>query len=152
METKTPKYETGRIGMSDPEIEKEMEELRQLIMTRDPEAQANRVAYFYLHTPQEVHRVAVLNAMRMANGCLINRDFGGWLEHRVAYMRPWHVGGTVRDPKFLGTEEQRDAHALSEAELSAVWHAQSERLKKATVVHNVLGPEEEGGPYHGVIW
>lgn len=152
MEPKTTKYETGRIGMSDPEIDTEMEELRQAVMSRDPEATANRIAYFYLHTPQEVHRVAVLNAMRMANSCLVYRDFGGWLERRVAYMRPWNVRCNVSDPKFLGSEEQREAHALSEAELDAVWHAQAERVKKATVVHNVLGPEEEGGPYHGVRW
>jgi hypothetical protein len=138
--------------MSEPEISAEMESLRQLIMTRDPEAQANRIAYFYLHTPQEVHRVAVLNAMRMATSCLVYRDFGGWLERRVAYMRPYSVRCNVPDPKFLGTEEQREAHALSEDELNAVWHAQSERLKQATVVRNAVGPEEEGGPYHGVRW
>ena len=148
----TTKYETGRLGMSEPEISAEMESLRQLIMTRDPDAQANRIAYFYLHTPQEVHRVAVLNAMRMATSCLVYRDFGGWLERRVAYMRPYNVSFNVPDPKFLGTEEQQQAHALSAAELDAIWHAQSERLQKATVVRNVVGPEEEGGPYHGVRW
>lgn len=150
-ETET-KYETGRIGMSAPEIDAEMEQLRQDIMSRDPEATANRIAYFYLHTPQEVHRVAVLNAMRMANSCLIYRDFGGWLERRVAFMQPYDVRCNVPDPKYLGTKEQQEAHVLSEAEVNAIWHAQAERLKKATVVHNVLGPEEEGGPYHGVRW
>jgi hypothetical protein len=148
----TTKYETGRLGMSEPEISAEMESLLQLIMTRDPEAQANRIAYFYLHTPQEIHRVAVLNAMRMATSCLVYRDFGGWLERRVAYMRPYSVRCNVPDPKFLGSEEQRQAHALSVAELDAIWHAQSERLQKAAVVRNVVGPEEEGGPYHGVRW
>lgn len=152
MEPKTTKYETGRIGMSGPEIDSEMEELRQSVMSRDPEAAANRIAYFYLHTQQEVHRVAVLNAMRMANSCLVYGDFGGWLERRVAYMRPWDVRCNVGDPKYLGSEEQREAHALSDAELDSVWHAQAERLKKATVVRNVVGPGEEGGPYHGVRW
>ena len=116
----TTKYETGRLGMSEPEISAEMESLRQLIMTRDPEAQANRIAYFYLHTPQEIHRVAVLNAMRMATSCLVYRDFGGWLERRVAYMRPYNVRCNVPDPKFLGTEEQQQAHALTVAELGTV--------------------------------
>lgn len=152
METGTAKYETGKLGLSGPEIEAEMEAIRQAVMARDPEASGNRIAYFYLHTPQEIHRTAVLKAMKMANSCLVYRDFGGWLDRKAAYARPWDARCTVSDPKYLGTEEQRQAHALSDAELNAVWHAQAERLKKATVVRNAVGPEEEGGPYHGVRW
>lgn len=146
------KYETGRLGMSEPEIADEMEQLRQSVMSRDPEAKAARIAYFYLRTPQEIHRAAVLDAMRMAITCLVNRDFGGWLNHKVNCTLPYDVRCNVPDPKFLGNDEQRNAHALTEAELNAIWSAQSERLQKATVVRNVIGPDEEGGPYHGIRW
>lgn len=148
----TTHYETGKLGLSTPEIEAEMEEIRKAVMARDEEAARNGIAYFYLHTPREIHRTSVLDAMRMATSCLVYRDFGGWLERRVAYMRPYSVRCNVSDPKFLGSEEQQQAHALTVAELDAIWHAQSERLQKATVVRNVVGPEEEGGPYHGVRW
>ena len=68
----TTHYETGKLGLSTPEIESEMEEIRKAVMARDEEAARNGIAYFYLHTPREIHRTSVLNAMRMATSCLVS--------------------------------------------------------------------------------
>ena len=146
------RYETGRLGMSSPEIEEEMEAIRRAVMSRDSDAMRHGVAYFHLHTPQEVHRVAVLNAMRMAISCLVYRDLAGWLNRKAAYTRPYETPCRVSDAKYLGTQEQRDAHALSDHELNLVWAAQSKRVGQAKVVENVVPDSEDGGPIHGVLW
>lgn len=152
MATIETKYETGKLGLSEPEIVSELEEIRRNVMSRDEVAKARGVAYFYLQTPQEAHRINVLDAMRMANSCIIYGHFGEWLERKADFTQPYSVTFNVSDPKFLGTEELRAAHALTEDELNRIWAAQCQRVAKAKVIHNVLGPEEEGGPYHGVRW
>ena len=151
MEQET-KYETGRLGMSSPEIETEMDAIRKEVMSRDSEAMKHGIAYFHLHTPQEIHRVAVLNAMRMAISCLVYRDLGGWLNRKAAYTQPYSVHYRVSDGRFLGTQEQRDAHALTDQELNLIWAAQSKRVGQARVVENVVPDSEDGGPIHGVRW
>lgn len=145
-------YETGRLGMSTPEIEEETEAIRQAVMARDSDAARHGVAYFYLHTPQEIHRVAVLKAMRMAISCLVYRDLCGWLSRKSAYTRPYEVLCRVSDAKYLGTQEQRDAHALSEHELNLIWAAQAKRVGQARVVENAVPGSEDGGPLNGVRW
>ena len=145
-------YETGRLGLSEPEIEAEREALKAAVCQRDKEAARMGVPYFYLKTPQEIHRGHVLDAMSMATSCLVYRDFGGWQKQKLSFQQPWAPLCNVRDPKFLGSDEQRDAWPLTEKELDAIWHAQSERLARATIAHGVISAEEEGGPYHGIKW
>lgn len=152
METNVkPQYDTGRLGMSDPEIDAEMEGIRQAVISRETAAAHALAAPFYLHTPQEIHRVSVLNAMRLASSCIVYRDYIGWKQGSARYAHPYISPCGRTDPKYLGTAEQRDAYMLSDAELSSVWKAQSERLKSATVVENAV-PASAGGPISGVIW
>lgn len=152
MATIDTKYEPGKLGLSDPEIVSELEEIRRNVMSRDEVAAARGIAYFYLQTPQEAHRINVLNAMRMANSCLVYRHFGEWCVRKSDFMQPYRISCNVSDPKFLGTEELRAAHALTDSELSLIWAAQCKRVAKAKVIYNVVGPEEDGGPLHGVRW
>lgn len=148
----TPKYDTGKLGLSEPEIMAELDSIRQTVMARDEAAAARNVAFFYLQTPQEVHRLNVLDAMRMANACIIYNHFGEWLERKADFTQPYSVTFNVSDPKFLGTEEQRAAHALSDEELASIWAAQCERVGKAKIIYNVVGDDEDGSPLHGVRW
>ena len=140
-------YEIGKIGLSDPEIEEETQSTRQAVIARSGE----EWDYFYLKTPQEIHRSAVLAAMRMANSCIIYNNFGGWEHQKSKFTEPWDTRG-AREPKYEGTEEQRKAYALTYAELSSIWSAQCARIAKARIYRNVIPDTEEGGPYHGVRW
>ena len=137
--------------MSDPEIRSEVTRIEESVMARSETARKNRVAYFYLQTPEEIHRLSVLSAMNTAITCLLYRDFPGWLNARTEFSQPYS-NGFAKDPMYLGTEEQRNAHALTDDELSAIWKAQGERLRQATIVRNVVPPGEDGGPLHGIQW
>lgn len=145
-------YETGKLGLSSPEIDAEVDSMTKRVTARDPEATRTGIAYFYLKTPQEIHRSRVLDAMKMAISCLVYRNFGAWQQQKAAFQQPWAPLCNVKDPKYLGTQEQHAAWPLTEKELDALWRAQAERLSGATIVHNVLSGREEGGPYHGIKW
>lgn len=145
------KYETGRVGMSDPEIEAEVEQRKKDICARDPEAQRMGIAYFYLQTPQEIHRDAVISAMKMANTCLCYNDFHGWLSRgRFIFMKPLQPANGSNVPPL--TEEQKQAYVLSEQELDAIYAAQSERFKKAKVVDGGVTDPDGGFRYNKIIW
>jgi len=146
------KYETGKLGLSGPEIEAERDAITAEVIKRDEEATRTGIAYFYLKTPQEIHRSRVLDAMKTVVNCLVNREFGAWQRHKAVFQHPWVPMCNVKDPKFLGTAEQQEAWMLDEKELDAIWNAQAERLSRATIVRNVVPDTEEGGPYHGVKW
>ena len=148
----TTHYETGKLGLSTPEIEAEMEEIRKAVMARDEEAARNGIAYFYLHTPLEIHRTSVLDAMRMATSCLVYKDKTGWTESRLRFTRPYASPVRFTEPKYEGTAEQRAAYPLTEDELDAIYEAQAVRVKSARIVYNAVPPEEDGGPIHGVRW
>ena len=148
----TTHYETGKLGLSTPEIEAEMEEIRKAVMARDEEAARNGIAYFYLHTPREIHRTSVLNAMRTATSCLVYKDKTGWTESRLRFSRPYASPVRFTEPKYEGTAEQRAAYPLTDAELDAIYEAQAERIKSARIVYNAVPPEEDGGPIHGIRW
>ena len=140
-------YEMGKIGLSDPEITAE----KQAINDRLCEKHGVPFGYFYLKTPQEIHRSAVLDAMVMANSFIVYDDFGGWERRKAKFTLPWDAS-SAKEPKFAGTEEQRAAYALSYAELSSIWSAQCARISQARIYRNVIPDSEEGGPYHGVKW
>lgn len=145
-------YELGKLGLSLPEIDAEVDEITRIVTARDEEASRTGIAYFYLKTPQEIHRGRVLDAMKMALSCLTYNMFGAWLNRKLDFQKPWQPICRVTDPKFLGTPEQHAAWPLTEKELNAIWKAQASRLSKATIVHNVIPDTEEGGPYHGIKW
>ena len=70
-------YVMGKLGLSTPEIEAEKASIQAAVMERDPEAKANRIAYTYLQTPEEIHRLRILSAMETANTCLCYDRLGG---------------------------------------------------------------------------
>lgn len=145
------KYETGRIGMSGPEIEAEVEQRKKDICARDPEAQKSGVPYFYLQTPQEIHRDAVISAMKMANSCLCYNDFHGWLSRgRFTFMKPLQPANGAKVPPL--TEEQKQAYVLTEQELDRIYAAQSERIKKAKVVDSGVTDPDGAFRYKGIKW
>jgi hypothetical protein len=88
----------------------------------------------------------------MATSCLVYQDREGWTASRLRFIRPYTSPVRFTEPKYEGTAEQRAANTLSDAELDAIYEAQSERLKQATVIYNAVPPEEDGGPIHGVRW
>ena len=136
------KYETGRIGMSDPEIVAEVEQRKKDICARDPEAQRTGIAYFYLQTPQEIHRDAVISAMKVANSCLSRGRFN--------FMTPLQPANGSNVPPL--TEEQKQAYFLTEQELDAIYAAQSERFKKAKVVDGGVTDPDGGFRYKKIVW
>lgn len=145
------KFETGRIGMSDPEIEAEVEQRKKEICARDPEARQSGVPYYYLQTPQEIHRDAVIGAMKMANTYLCYNDFNGWLSRgRFLFMKPLQPANGANVHPL--SEEQKQAHALDEQELDRIYAAQSERFKKAKVVDSGVTDEDGGFRYKGIKW
>ena len=142
--------ELGKVGLSDPEIEKEMADIDSAVLARNPDAD---YAYFYLQTPQETHRLAALRAMRMVNCLYCYNDLMGWgrFEREYNYPRPLTSAAPDHDPKYLGTEEQRDARALSKEETRAIYDGQVARMKQATIVRNIH-TDDDGFHYNGIRW
>ena len=142
--------ELGKLGLSDPEIEKETDEIEARAKARDPQAD---FAYFYLQTPQEIHRLYALQAMRMVNCLYCYNDLMSWgrYETEYNYPRPMYSASPDRDPKYIGTDEQRAARALSREETRVIYDAQVARMKKATIVHNIH-VDDDGFHYNGIRW
>ena len=62
-------FKTGKLGLSDPEIKKERQDIFESMCKRhnlDPKACGSKIGY----TPTELHREQVLWAMSMANSIL----------------------------------------------------------------------------------
>ena len=144
-------YETGKIGLTGPEIEAEMREHEEIVFARDEEAKANRIAYSYLCTPQEIHRLQVLRAMQMANSCLCYDPFGrGWTNHTDCFRRPPRVVNT--DPKYKCSAEQENAFILSEKELDNIFAAQQRRIREEATIVDTGITDEDGFRYRGFKW
>lgn len=144
-------YELGKVGMSDPEIAAEVEQRKKDICARDPEAQKSGVPYFYLQTPQEIHRDAVIAAMKMANSCICYNNFNGWLSRaRFTFMKPIQPANGSNVPPL--TEEQKQAYVLTEQELDRIYAAQSERFKTARVVDGGVTDPDGDFRYKKIIW
>jgi len=135
----------GKVGLSDPEIKKESGEIEYAVQERNPGVS---IAYFYLQTPQEIHRLAALDAMSMAISLYCYNDLKSWNHYAARFMLPLEQ---AKDPRFAMSREQMDAHALSEAELKAIYEAQVDRMKKATIVPNVH-TDEDRFSYNGINW
>ena len=140
-----PKYETGKLGLSDDEIKAEKKRIEEAICARSVDEDGSRpgFAYSWFRTPQEDHRLRVLDAMDMANCCLC---YGyGWNHYSSGYLLPYDSGS----PKV--SEELRQAHALTLEELDAVYRAQQERISHA-VIHKNVFTDDEGCPYNSIEW
>lgn len=144
-------YDMGKLGLSTPEIEAEKASIHAVIMERDPEAKANRIAYTYLQTPEEIHRLRILSAMETANTCLCYDRLGGsWPTYSTPFLLPNNCYNS-KEPRFNPTDVQRQAHALSIEELDAVFEAQRHRMLSAKVVPAGV-TDEDGFSYRKIVW
>ena len=140
-----PKYDTGKLGLSDDEIKAEKKRIEEAICARSVDDDGNRpgFAYTWFRTPQEVHRLRVLDAMSMANCCLC---YGyGWDRHSSDFLLP----NRTDNPKI--SEELKQAHALTLEEIDAVYRAQQERISHANIRKNVF-TDSEGCSYNSIEW
>ena len=140
-----PKYETGKLGLSDDEIKAEKKRIEEAICARSVDEDGSRpgFAYSWFRTPQEDHRLRVLDAMDMANSCIC---YGyGWDRHSSDYLLP----NNTDNPKT--SEELKQAHALTLEEIDAVYKAQQERISHANIRKNVF-TDSEGCSYNSIEW
>lgn len=73
-------FKTGKLGLSDPEIEKERQDIFEAMCKRhnlDPKDCGAQIGTGHFYTPTELHREQVLWAMSMANSILC---YGGTKE------------------------------------------------------------------------
>ena len=145
-------FKTGKLGLSDPEIKKERQDIFESMCKRhnlDPKACGSKIGY----TPTEIHREQVLWAMSKANAILC---YGGtkeqWNRHAWKYQAQelWQRDGLGLTRKFGYNKVQNEAYALTETETDKIWEAQKERISKATIVHNFVDDEEE--TLNGIRW
>ena len=153
-----PLYETGPLGLTDEEIEKEQHELERAVIKKHPKltiswrgsnGRVDHTAYIYLWTPESIHRNQVLYAMSMANSIII---YGGkdWGRYYTNYTTP-DTNSPNGDPRFNRSEAQLKAYALTDKEMDAIFKAQQQRLARATIHYNVH-TDYEGCSYNSVDW
>ena len=144
-------YDMGKLGLSDPEIKAEKDAIHAAIMERDPEAKANRIAYTYLQTLEEIHRLSILAAMETANTCLCYDRLGGsWPTYSSRFLLPNNCYNS-KEPRFNPTDAQRQAHVLTIEELDAIFNAQRHRMLSAKVVPAGV-TDEDGFSYRKIVW
>lgn len=140
-----PKYDTGKLGLSRDEIKAEGRKIEDAICARSVDENGNHpdIAYAWFRTPQEAHRLRVLEAMRMANCCLC---YGyGWEKYGSEFLLP----DDTSNPKI--SEELKQARALTLEEIDAVYKAQEERISHANIRKNVF-TDDEGCSYNSIDW
>lgn len=138
-----PKYDAGKLGLSRDEIKAEKNQIEEAICARSVDENGSHpdIAYTWFHTPQEVHRLRVLDAMRMANCCLC---YGyGWEKYGSEFLLP----DNTANPKI--SVELKQAHALTLEEIDAVYKAQQERISHANIRKNVF-TDSEGCSYNSI--
>ena len=136
-------FKTGKLGLSDPEIEKERQDIFEAMCKR---------------TPTELHRGLVLDAMKMANtllcydGALYGRN--KWdTKYAPEYhsKQIWDDRGYGAPRKYGCNKVQNEAYHLTHEETDAIWKAQAERFIYAKVVPNVHR-DEDGCSYNAIKW
>ena len=140
-----PDYDTGRLDLSPEEIHNEQSAIYDSIKKRHPKT---RHPLFRNQTPQEIHRLRVLSAMDMAQSCLIYGETRRWNErYSKDYLSPLFMDGAK--PYYRGTETQRNAHALTKAEVDAVFSAQKEVMSRYRI-HRCAATDGEGVTYNTI--
>lgn len=141
-----PLYETGRLDLSPEEIGREENAINSDIRKRHPKT---RFILFRNQTPQEIHRLRVLSAMRMAQSCLIYGETWKWEErYSKDFTGIWFFGESIK-PYYRGTKVQREAYALTKAEVDAVFSAQKNMLSHYRV-HQHVFTDSEGVTYNSL--
>lgn len=140
-----PLYKTGRLGLTDPQIEAEEQAIEAAVCKRRRDKNSELRHY----SLQEIHRDLVLYAMTIANALLIYGWHGGWPDDdKEKFMnteKDW-VGTYCLD-----TKAQKQAHLLTEKELDHIWAAQEKRVAKATIKRGVH-TDNEGCSYNSIDW
>ena len=145
------KYKTGKIGLANPEIEKELDKLNEKATSRNG---GEFIGCGPFRTPAEIHREQVLWAMRMANSILIyDGDKADWEKYATDYRTESLFTRRYGAPDETHgyTKEQDRAWRLSQEETDAIWEAQSARVAKARILHNV-GTDAESVSYNSIVW
>ena len=145
------KYKTGKIGLSNPEIEKELGKINEKATSRNG---GEFIGCGTFRTPAEIHREQVLWAMRMANSVLIyDGDKADWEKYATDYRTESLFTRRYGAPDETHgyTKEQDRAWRLSQEETDAIWEAQSARVAKARILHNV-GTDAESVSYNSIVW
>ncbi len=144
-------YETGKLGLTGPEIDLELDKLSAAATSRNGGEFCGSGVF---RTPGEIHRERVLWAMRLANSILIYDGCKAVWEGYAARYRTESLF-TLRygapDETHGYTAEQDSANRLSQQETDAIWDAQRARVAKATILRNV-GTDSESSSYNGIIW
>lgn len=149
-------FKTGNLGLSEPEIEKERQDIFVAMCRRhnlDPNDGGSRIGTGHFYTPSELHREQVLWAMAMANSILC---YGGtreeWNRHALKYQtqQVWQRDGLGLTRKFGFNKVQNEAYSLTSMETDQIWEAQKERMSRATIVPNVVDDAE--GTLNGIRW
>ena len=144
-------YETGKLGLTGPEIDRELDQLEKAASGRNGGEFCGSGRF---RTPEEIHRERVLWAMRMANSILIyDGDKADWEEYATRYRTESLFTRRYGEPDETHgyTKEQDSANRLSQEETDAIWDAQRARVAKARILRNV-GTDAESSAYNGIIW
>lgn len=152
-------FKLGPLGLTTKEIEQEQFAIKEAVCKRHGMSTDDMCrTTFSQRTPTEIHREAVLDAMRMAN-CLLCYDgpLHGKTKWDIKYAPEYHAQhiwddrgyGPVR--KFGCNKVQNEAYALTQEETEAIWKAQAERISKATILHNVH-TGADGESYNAIHW
>lgn len=149
-------FKPGKLGLSDPEINKERNDIFLAMCKRrglDPNDGNSKIGTGHFYTPTEIHREQVLWAMSMANSVLC---YGGkkddWNKHAWKYQAQsaWEHDGLGNTRKYGYNKVQNEAYSLTAIETDAIWDAQVERMRKATIVPCIINDNE--GTIHGIRW
>lgn len=152
-------FKSGPLGLSTKEIETEKFAIKEAVCKRHGMSTDDMcLTTFSQRTPTEIHREAVLDAMRMAN-CLLCYDgpLHGKTRWDTEYAPEYQVQhiwddrgyGPVR--KFGCNKVQNEAYHLTQEETEVIWKAQAERVSKAKILHNVhIGADGES--YNAIQW
>ena len=146
----------GVAGLSDPEIEKERQDIFEAMCKRhnlDPKDCGSKIGTGHFYTPTEIHREQVLWAMSMANSVLCyNGTKEDWNRHAWKFQAQevWQRDGLGMTRKFGYNKVQNEAYSLTAIETDKIWEAQKARISKATIIPNVVDDEE--GTLNGIRW
>lgn len=143
-----PLYKTGRLGLTNPQIEAEEKAIEAAVCKRHPR-KCHGSAALHHYSLEEIHRDAVLSAMGSANALLIYGWSGSWPEGRKEEFIDPELDWIGKN--CLDTRAQKQAHLLTEKELDHIWAAQEKRVAKATIKHGVY-TDNEGCSYNSIDW
>lgn len=144
------KYKMGPIGLTTEEIQAEERKIWEAVGKRHGMPLPNGCGY--LRTPSEIHRHAVLDAMRMSNSCICYGNDLGEYGIKFQFQRLWEIDWSGRVLRKYGYNKAQDeAYSLSGAEVDAIFKAQKERISRGKIIYNVH-VDSDGCSYNAIQW